>query len=91
MLTFLCKRCGGLKRRYTASQSPLCCDRKMTLLRKAHLEAATKLTRDQRAIWARLGMHIFRRPGRRWMPALRAGEIRRAKEQVEAHEAKWAR
>ena len=90
MLTFLCKRCGGLKRRRSATQSPLCCDREMTLVRKAHLEAATKLTRDERVIWARRGMHVFRRPGRRWMPALTAGEIRRAKEQVQAHETRFA-
>ena len=91
MLTFLCKHCGGLKRRQSAKAIPLCCDNEMTLVRRAHLEAATKLTRDERVIWARRGMHIFRRPGRRWMAALTRGEIRRAREQVEAHEAKFAK
>jgi len=91
MLTFLCKRCCILKRRQTAKQIPLCCEHEMMLLRRAHLEAASKLTREERVIWARRGMHILRRPGRRWMPALRPGEIRRAKQQVEAHEAKFAK
>ena len=91
MLTFLCKRCGALKRRQVAMQAPRCCDRETILLRKAHLEAATKLARSERATWVRLGMHVFRRPGRRWMPALTPGEVRRAKAQVATHEAKFTK
>ena len=86
MLTFFCQRCGTMKRRERA-ESVMCCEREMILLRRAQLEAATKLTRPERALWAQRGMHIFRRPGRRWMPALTPGEIRRAKEQVTAHQA----
>ena len=88
MLTFFCRRCGAIKRR-ALLRSMVCCGQEMLLLRKAHLEAATKLTRAERAIWAQRGMHVFRRPGRRWTPALTAGEIRRAKEQVATHEAKF--
>jgi len=91
MLTFLCKHGGGLKRRRSAQSIPLCCDHEITLLRRADLEAGTKLKQQERVKWARLGMHIFRRPGRRWTAALTPGEIRRAKEQLEAHTAKFAR
>lgn len=91
MLTFLCGRCGALKRRQIAIQAPLCCDRETILLRKAHLEAATKLARSERVTWVRRGMHVFRRPGRRWMPALTPGEVQRAKEQVAAHEVKFTK
>ena len=91
MMTFLCTRCGALKRRQSAIQPPLCCGRETILLRKAHLEAATKLTRSERMTWARLGMPVFRRPGRRWMPALTPGEVRRAKEQVATHQARFAK
>lgn len=40
MLTFFCKRCGALKRRQNANPIPICCDREVMLLRRAHLEAA---------------------------------------------------
>ena len=52
MLTFLCKRCGALKRRQIAIQAPLRCDCETILLRKAHLEAATKWAQRARDVGA---------------------------------------
>jgi hypothetical protein len=57
----------------------------MDTVRKAHAEAATKLRRADRLEWIRRGMHVFRRPGRRWTAALTPAQITRARAQVEAY------
>jgi len=58
----------------------------MELLRKAHAEAATKLTRAERVEWMRRGMHVFRRAGRRWTAALSPTQIARSREQVATYQ-----
>jgi len=59
----------------------------MVLLRKAHAEAATKLTRAERLEWLRRGMHVFGRPGRRWTAAFSEADLRRSHDQVAVYEA----
>jgi hypothetical protein len=54
----------------------------MRHITKASAEAATKLTRDERLLWIRRGMHVFRRPGRRWTAALTPRQVAVAKDQV---------
>jgi hypothetical protein len=91
--TFLCERCGALRRRQSApgllGQAspawPRCCKHPMLIVRKAHAEAATKLAKSRRLDWIRRGMHVFRRPGRRWTGALTPGQIARAAEQRNVH------
>ena len=56
----------------------------MLTLRKAYAEAATKLSRDERLNWVRLGMQVFLRPGRRWTAALSRAEQGRSREQLVA-------
>ena len=89
--TYLCEKCGSVRRlpmsregrsRYGAPLTmPRCCARRMWHITKAHAEAATKLTRDDRLRWIRRGMHVFRRPGRRWTAALTPRQIAAAKDQ----------
>jgi len=58
----------------------------MVILSKGHAEAATKLSKLARLEWVRRGMHVFRRPGRRWTAALTTGQVARALAQVAAYE-----
>jgi hypothetical protein len=57
----------------------------MLTLRKAHAEAATKLTRERRLEWLRRGMLVFRRAGRRWTAALSHAQLARSRDQVTAY------
>jgi hypothetical protein len=61
----------------------------MRVLNKAHAEAATKLSRVQRQLWVERGMHVVRRPGRRWTAALTPRQIAAAKDQVATVQQRW--
>ena len=49
-------------------------------------EAASKLTREERRRWVVSGMHVVRRPGRRWTAALTPRQIAAARDQLEGQE-----
>lgn len=68
---------------------PQCCDAPMLDLRKAHAEAATKLTCDERLEWVRRGMRVFRRAGRRWTAALSPTQLARSRDQVDAFKRRY--
>jgi hypothetical protein len=61
----------------------------MRVLKKAHAEAVTKLTRVQRQLWVERGMHVVRRPGRRWTAALTPRQIAAANDQVATVQQRW--
>jgi hypothetical protein len=61
----------------------------MRILRKALAEVATKLVREERRRWVRLGMHTVRRPGRRWTAALTPRQIAAAADQVAIEQRRW--
>jgi hypothetical protein len=89
--TYICNECGALRRRSSvagriyasdASRRPLCCGRDMIVVLKAEAEAASKLTKAERLLWMRAGALVLRRPGRRWIAALTAGQRAQATEQL---------
>ena len=87
-VTYVCRSCGGLRRRpkvyahpYEENEVPTCCGEEMTGFTKVWAEAATKLDDHGRVQWLRKGAHVYERLGRRWTPALTDGEVRRAREQ----------
>lgn len=94
--TFLCAKCFGLRRRPAGFEGakappgrayPRCCGQPMKMLgSRARAEAASKLTREERRRWVASGMHVVRRPGRRWTAALTPRQIAAARDQRESQE-----
>jgi hypothetical protein len=94
--TFLCAKCFALRRRPFGVERadrppgrdyPHCCGQPMQMLgTKVAAEAASKLTRAERRRWVMSGMHVVRRPGRRWTAALTPRQIAAARDQREGQE-----
>ena len=91
--TFLCTRCGKVRRREHAStlrpgqpEWPRCCDHEMHLLSHEQAAASSRLSPVQRLEWLALGAHVVRarsRGVRKWRAADSLRKVALAAEQLE--------
>jgi hypothetical protein len=59
------------------------CARPMVVLSFIQGVAATRVPASRRVVWARNGLHVLRRPGKRqWVPAVNERQVRDAEEQL---------